>query len=43
MPERDRRVVRTLLERVRAPRRNQAVRTAQILVFRTAPAGRRRG
>lgn len=43
LPERDRRVVRTLLERVRAPRRNQAVRTAQILVFRTAPAARRRG
>ena len=40
--ERD--VLRTLLERIRTPRRNRAVRTEQILVVRTAetpPRGRR--
>ena len=35
--ERD--VLRTLLERIRTPRRNRAVRTENILVVRTADAG----
>ena len=39
----DRRTLRTLLERVRAPRRSQAVRTAQILVIRSGAAPARRG
>ena len=38
----ERALLRTLLERIRTPRRNQAVRAEQILVVHAAPAPRRR-
>lgn len=38
--EAERNVLRTLLSRIRAPRRNQAVRTEEILVIRDLPARR---
>ncbi len=37
--EAERRILRTLLEKVRTPRRNRSVRTEQILVVRTAAGG----
>lgn len=42
MSDADRRVLETLLERIRTPRRSQSVRTAQILVIQTTPTERRR-
>ena len=39
-PEAERRVLRDLLERIRTPRRNHAVRTEQILVVRGSGGGR---
>ena len=39
MSDADRHTLRTLLESIRAPRRNQAVRTAQILVIQDRPRG----
>ena len=39
--EAERNVLRTLLARIRAPRRNQAVRKEEILVIRSRPSARR--
>lgn len=39
VPDADRRTLRMLLERIRTPRRSQAVRTAQILVIQDRPRG----
>ena len=42
-PASERRILRTLLEKIRAPRRNQAVRTENILVVRSSGAERPQG